>query len=222
MYRNETRLKSFVPRSWRLVSFGLTALPIRVVTLLYDGSFMKKIALTLPALLLVSTAGSADAVVINFNVAGVFSDGAILGGTFQEETTDEICDANIAITVGNLKVFNGCSGGGGDGYGAISVDLYNSDNDLLELVGPQGDTLDSDGVNWNFASTGGQFAPSSYYEHGGNHVSLISGSFVEPSAVPEPATWTMLILGMAAIGYSVRRSTVKFDVRIKRTTVSPA
>jgi hypothetical protein len=37
-------------------------------------------------------------------------------------------------------------------------------------------------------------------------------------AVPEPATWAMLILGMAAIGYAMRRSNVKFDAKIKRIT----
>ena len=39
-------------------------------------------------------------------------------------------------------------------------------------------------------------------------------------AVPEPATWGMMILGMGAIGYAMRRkvraSEVKFDAKIKR------
>jgi len=41
-------------------------------------------------------------------------------------------------------------------------------------------------------------------------------------AVPEPATWAMMILGMGAVGYSLRRakrkSDVKFDAKIKRIT----
>lgn len=42
------------------------------------------------------------------------------------------------------------------------------------------------------------------------------------AAVPEPATWAMMILGMGAIGFSMRsakrRSDRKFDARIKRIT----
>ena len=41
-------------------------------------------------------------------------------------------------------------------------------------------------------------------------------------AVPETATWAMMILGMGAVGYSLRRakrrSDVKFDAKIKRLT----
>ncbi len=41
-------------------------------------------------------------------------------------------------------------------------------------------------------------------------------------AVPEPATWAMMILGMGAVGYAMRRakrsSDAKFDAKIKRIT----
>jgi len=40
------------------------------------------------------------------------------------------------------------------------------------------------------------------------------------SAVPEPAAWAMMILGMAAIGYSMRRSNVKFNAKIKGMTAT--
>lgn len=43
------------------------------------------------------------------------------------------------------------------------------------------------------------------------------------AAVPEPASWAMMILGMGAVGFALRsakrRSSVKFDARIKRLTV---
>lgn len=46
------------------------------------------------------------------------------------------------------------------------------------------------------------------------------------AAVPEPASWAMMILGMGAIGYSLRsakrRSNAKFDAKIKRMTAGLA
>ncbi len=46
------------------------------------------------------------------------------------------------------------------------------------------------------------------------------------AAVPEPATWAMMILGMGAVGFSMRsakrRSEKKFDAKIKRMTAAVA
>ncbi|MEH3159091.1 MAG: PEPxxWA-CTERM sorting domain-containing protein [Sphingomonas taxi] len=46
------------------------------------------------------------------------------------------------------------------------------------------------------------------------------------SAVPEPASWAMMILGMGAVGYALRsakrRSNAKFDAKIKRMTAGLA
>ena len=48
------------------------------------------------------------------------------------------------------------------------------------------------------------------------------GAATPGSAVPEPASWAMLILGMGLIGAgvrrAVRRSEIKFDAKIKRIT----
>ncbi|MCU6454066.1 FxDxF family PEP-CTERM protein [Sphingomonas sp. A2-49] len=44
-------------------------------------------------------------------------------------------------------------------------------------------------------------------------------SFI-PSAVPEPAAWAMMILGMGAVGFAMRRSNKKFDAKIKRMTAA--
>ena len=57
---------------------------------------------------------------------------------------------------------------------------------------------------------------------GGNSSYAGTLSFAAASAVPEPATWAMMILGMGAIGFSMRlakrRSDEKFDAKIKRIT----
>ncbi|MCU6456115.1 PEPxxWA-CTERM sorting domain-containing protein [Sphingomonas sp. A2-49] len=57
---------------------------------------------------------------------------------------------------------------------------------------------------------------------------LTAGSYVFRSAadtvtinigaVPETASWIMMILGIGAIGYAMRRSNARFDAKIKRIT----
>ena len=67
--------------------------------------------------------------------------------------------------------------------------------------GPNGGSLDlSDGIN--FLS----FEPTSF---GGNYLYQETGSagryLALSSAVPEPATWAMMVLGFGAIGFGLRR-----------------
>jgi hypothetical protein len=51
------------------------------------------------------------------------------------------------------------------------------------------------------------------------------GASPEP-AVPEPASWAMMILGMGAVGYALRkakrRSDATFDAKIKRIATGAA
>lgn len=57
---------------------------------------------------------------------------------------------------------------------------------------------------------------------GGNASYAGTLSFAAASAVPEPATWAMMILGMGAVGFALRsakrRSDDNFDAKIKRIT----
>lgn len=181
---------------------------------------MKNLSLFLSALLLASTAGSADAALITFNVKGVFSNGAKLGGTFTEDTTKRLSSQNVAITVDNVDTFNSIQGG--SVYDTVEAKFYNNSNNILSLSGPKAIFSQYTGAEFNFAFAGGNFDTTSYVEYGGNRFALISGSFVDASAVPEPATWMMLILGMAAVGYAMRRSNVKFGDRTEHMTASGA
>ena len=61
------------------------------------------------------------------------------------------------------------------------------------------------------------------------YLQALSNISITPSAVgavPEPATWGMMILGMGAIGFAMRRrvraSEVKFDAKIKRMAAGEA
>ena len=44
----------------------------------------------------------------------------------------------------------------------------------------------------------------------------IISNFIAPSAVPEPASWAMMLLGFGAIGYSMRRR--RISVRLAELT----
>ena len=51
---------------------------------------------------------------------------------------------------------------------------------------------------------------------------VVSGSVTQVAAVPEPAAWAMMILGMGAVGFALRsakrRSEEKFETKIKNIT----
>lgn len=68
------------------------------------------------------------------------------------------------------------------------------------------------GTSFNYG-----FSPTAYY----SATSLIFSPALAP-AVPEPATWAMMILGMGAVGFAMRsakrRSEEKFETKIKTIT----
>ena len=68
------------------------------------------------------------------------------------------------------------------------------------------------GTSFNYG-----FSPTAYY----SATSLVFSPVSAP-AVPEPATWAMMILGMGAVGFAMRsakrRSEEKFDAKIKTIT----
>ena len=57
---------------------------------------------------------------------------------------------------------------------------------------------------------------------GSTGAQFVINTFAPIPAVPETATWAMMILGMGAVGYAMRRSNAKFDAKIKRMTAAAA
>ena len=93
----------------------------------------------------------------------------------------------------------------GDGTGTVQ-----------SFIAPRAATM----LYLGFADAGGyNGSPGSY----GDNTGALSVTVNAPSAVgavPEPASWAMVILGMGAVGFTMRRrvraSEVKFDAKIKR------
>ena len=106
-------------------------------------------------------------------------------------------------------------------------EYYAFDNLLLT-----GNTLDSSGLLFQTSTNVANLFTSGttqlvYTPRGTNAAATtLSGSFsIAPAAmgaVPEPASWAMMILGMGAVGYAMRsakrRSDDKFDAKIKKIT----
>jgi hypothetical protein len=164
-----------------------------------------RIAMTAPALALALVAAPVQATV-TFNVTGSYSDGGTLSGTF---TTD---DALTTLESTSLTVLGGTLGLDGVIFNDASYitagtqDLPNSflllalsdvDKSLsLVFVSP----LTLSGATLSTAS-------DNYQEFVGTRT-IVSGSVVNAnptSAVPEPATWAMMLLGFGGIGFQLRR-----------------
>jgi opacity protein-like surface antigen len=130
------------------------------------------------------------------------------------------------------------------GTGLLSLDLTttfaNATQDIdfsLVQVGTGGNMINVPfvmGTDETYRITGLAVTAGTYMlnltgaRDGGNNNSAFRASytgniaFAATPAVPEPATWAMMILGMGAVGFAMRsakrRSNVKFDAKIKAIT----
>ena len=114
------------------------------------------------------------------------------GGTFVAlDVTDLFGDATDA------SVFFG-STSGGESWSIYGSDLLGTLGDLLLTGSSEGSLVGlpnfGDYNYYNFVSNNG----------GGKNV-LLGGLSYNPAAVPEPATWAMMLLGFGAVGFSMRR-----------------
>lgn len=106
------------------------------------------------------------------------------------------------------------------GFNLTSVDI----SSIISATNPMTDinftSVMLNGVNFNVLSTGAQEFQNILNQSlvpGGNNVISVAGttggnaafsgnlSFAQVAAVPEPAAWMLMLLGMAGVGYSMRR-----------------
>lgn len=160
---------------------------------------MKKFAAA-AAVLAFATPMSAQAVVV-FNVNGTLSGGgsSTVTGTFTtNDALNDLTAVNLTSTLGGTHTYNSLS----------QILVESLPNSLsLQITQAPGQTLSlvfSPALSLSGVSN---LVTGSQETSGGNTRTLtgtVSAAAV-PAAVPEPATWAMMLVGFGAIGLGMRR-----------------
>ena len=164
-----------------------------------------RIAMAAPAMALALSASPVQASV-TFNVSGTFSDNGTLTGTFTtDDAVTTVQSTSLAVSGGTLGldsvIFDQASyisAGTQNLPNSFSLVALSSVNKSLTLVFASPLTL-----------AGATLSTSSdnYQQYVGTRT-ITSGSVVNASAgaVPEPASWALMLTGFAGVGFALRRA----------------
>ncbi len=97
------------------------------------------------------------------------------------------------------------------GLGASEVSVAGGDSGGPEFINGRIASITSFGLTFGapYGDIDGALNET-FGEFNGFVPTYIHAQFIHDSMVPEPATWAMMIVGIGAIGYALRRRTVKF------------
>lgn len=165
---------------------------------------ISKLPIATAALTLAFVASPSDASV-TFNVTGTYDDGGTVTGTF---TTDDalttVQSTSLTVAGGTLGldsvIFNQASyisAGSINLPTSFELDANSSVNKSISLFFSGGLTVSGAALT----------SASSNYQQGVGTRFITSGSVTNanPTAVPEPASWTMMLVGFAGTGFALRR-----------------
>ncbi|MBN8808581.1 MAG: PEPxxWA-CTERM sorting domain-containing protein [Sphingomonas sp.] len=172
-------------------------------------SLLKITALGVAGLASLALAPSSQAAVINYafqNASyGGNGDSANLSGTFSWDTTSN------SVTASNINL-TGVDAGSNVSCTNCSTNFYNPEHFAINL-GPQalyltfGSSLSNGGtVNLSLRAPTEGNQPE--YQ-GRSAFTTVSGAAVQVAAVPEPATWGMMIMGFGLMGAGLRSRKTK-------------
>ncbi len=139
-------------------------------------------------------------------VNGTFDDGTALSGTFDINVYGFLDAANLTTTVGTLPGFTYTLANSYFSNGPTYIDFQPGyQNDLhIDFANPLLTSGSPDPIIGGY-ECGGSF--SCYIPSGGTIRYLdVRTSPAFATAVPEPATWAVMLLGLGGIGYALRRS----------------
>jgi hypothetical protein len=151
----------------------------------------------------VAACTSGPSCVINFDgVAGTFGNANVISAPFADSYAFDLGTGLFSLTLTTL--FTGNVGSAQDinfnlvslsrsgTGGAVSVPLIPATDEIYQLQ--------------NLSVTAGQYILRLEGRGASNINASYSGTLnFSPAAVPEPATWALMILGMGAVGFAMRR-----------------
>lgn len=182
-------------------------------------TFAKQGLLASMALLSMLAAVPASAATFLFSYSGASAENSAMAvGSF--DVADDAINANT-LSLGTLKNFTMTVSGAGKGNGTFGASSFTS----LLFYTPSALDLSKDLVGQTlangtiFGSTGGIFglfsiAPNSPISttnftlraNNGFGPKMTLTSLIATTAVPEPASWAMMILGLGMVGFALRRT----------------
>jgi hypothetical protein len=141
-------------------------------------------------------------------------------GTFGDDTV--ACAAGTTGPCSFTRTFSFVTP---TGFTLASADISSIFQTTNPLTNIDFSTVTLNGVNFNIVSTGTQEFRNLLNQTivaGATNTLIVNGttggeaafsgnlSFATASAVPEPATWGMMLIGFGAVGYSMRRRTIGY------------
>lgn len=135
--------------------------------------------------------------------------------------TADFLNADFTTTASNVSFnFDNYGNNSYFGNGGSSYSAFAADGSLIA----SGNLSAANGESFNVVGSGIKTLRFSNGRDGSGNswIYTINSFSFTAAAVPEPATWAMMILGMGAIGFAMRRSNKKFDAKIKSMTATVA
>lgn len=130
-------------------------------------------------------------------------------GTFTTSDTQMSVAGQTAFSILSISgLVNGSAitapVGGGFGTGGTYGNYFTTGTGFLDGSGTRFFTASGLDVRFFQQSSNGQFRVNTFGQFGSSNFVTATSSQVA-AAVPEPAAWMLMLIGMAGIGYSMRR-----------------
>jgi hypothetical protein len=160
------------------------------------------------AAITVSTPTTVEARQNSLQTSISFDESAVETGSFNEVLTfNSDIASNLIFTLGTS--FAGVS------FTDVFVSQAGSTTSLFSLSGDRGVDINPEQLSGSFIANPGAFTLNIIGNNTGPGLGTLAGT-VSMSAVPEPTTWAMMLIGFGAVGYSMRRRKVgSADMRLQ-------